>query len=322
MTRLGFVLDSGSCIGCHACTVACKSEHDVPLGVNRTWVKYVETGAFPDTDRHFSVMRCNHCDDAPCMAICPTSALFRDDPDSEISRLFASGEGKVRTPEQKTLPKVVYKGADPSTLDPLASAIAADGLIWADTTPAHSTPTPVALTAAPSRDDGADMARTVYTTQHKPTWGSMVSGYLVTKAIAAGVMLVASLQVMLGHGSEQAAVGVVPPMVAGAFLVLTGALLVGDLKQPRRFHYLLTRGNRTSWLVKGAYVLAGFAACLAAWWIAFLPLCFTELAPTIHQLLIGLANPIERVGRNRCLHDQVTFLEKFDAIDWHIGISL
>ena len=79
MTRLGFVLDSGSCIGCHACTVACKSEHDVPLGVNRTWLKYVETGTHPKTERHFSVMRCNHCDDAPCMTICPTSALFRSD---------------------------------------------------------------------------------------------------------------------------------------------------------------------------------------------------------------------------------------------------
>ena len=79
MTRLGFVLDSGSCIGCHACTVVCKSEHEVPLGVNRTWLKYVETGSHPQTDRHFSVMRCNHCEDAPCMSICPTNALFRAD---------------------------------------------------------------------------------------------------------------------------------------------------------------------------------------------------------------------------------------------------
>ncbi|MEL7158065.1 MAG: 4Fe-4S dicluster domain-containing protein, partial [Actinomycetota bacterium] len=79
MTRLGFLLDSDSCIGCHACTVACKSEHDVPLGVNRTWVKYIETGSFPNVSRHFSVMRCNQCDDAPCMTICPTNALYRAD---------------------------------------------------------------------------------------------------------------------------------------------------------------------------------------------------------------------------------------------------
>ena len=45
--KYGFVIDQDTCIGCHACTVACKAEHDVPLGVNRTWVKYVETGIVP-----------------------------------------------------------------------------------------------------------------------------------------------------------------------------------------------------------------------------------------------------------------------------------
>lgn len=73
------MIDQTTCIGCHACTVACKTEHDVPLGVDRTWVKYVEKGAWPDTKRFFSVMRCNHCTDAPCVEICPTTALFRRD---------------------------------------------------------------------------------------------------------------------------------------------------------------------------------------------------------------------------------------------------
>ena len=63
MTRYGFLIDQDTCIGCHACTVACKAEHDVPLGVNRTWVKYIESGTFPDVSRHFAVMRCNHCDE-------------------------------------------------------------------------------------------------------------------------------------------------------------------------------------------------------------------------------------------------------------------
>lgn len=75
--RYGFVIDQERCIGCHACTVACKEEHQVPIGVFRTWVKYVETGEFPQTKRHFGVMRCNHCDDAPCIEICPTHSLFR-----------------------------------------------------------------------------------------------------------------------------------------------------------------------------------------------------------------------------------------------------
>jgi Fe-S-cluster-containing dehydrogenase component/formate-dependent nitrite reductase membrane component NrfD len=75
--RYGFVIDQNRCIGCHACTVACKEEHNIALGVNRTWVKYVEKGSYPDTRRHFAVLRCNHCDDAPCIEICPTVALFR-----------------------------------------------------------------------------------------------------------------------------------------------------------------------------------------------------------------------------------------------------
>ncbi len=78
--KYGFVIDNRKCIGCHACTTACKSEHDVPVGVNRTWVKQVEKGEFPNTRRLFSVMRCNHCTDAPCVEICPTESLyFRED---------------------------------------------------------------------------------------------------------------------------------------------------------------------------------------------------------------------------------------------------
>ena len=72
----GFVIDNRLCIGCHACTVACKSEHDIPIGVNRTHVKYIEKGVFPNSTREFSVHRCNHCAEAPCVEICPTTALY------------------------------------------------------------------------------------------------------------------------------------------------------------------------------------------------------------------------------------------------------
>ena len=334
MTRMGFLLDSDNCIGCHACTVACKSEHDVPLGVNRTWVKYIETGTFPDVARKFNVMRCNQCDDAPCMTICPTSALFRadngvvdfqdddcigckscmnacpydalyinpetntahkcnmcnhrlevglepscqivcpteaikigdlDDPTSEISRIIARDDVAVRAPEQNTKPKVFYRGADQASLDPTRTAIANDGLIWADRTAGHPS-IPVQLGHKPTDEPGV-VARTVYTTAHHMTWKAKVSGYLVTKAVAAGAMLVAALLVLMGHSDQQAAVGVVPPMVAGVFLGLTGVLLVSDLKQPGRFHFLLTRGNWSSWLVKGAYILLAFAVICGLWWV-------------------------------------------------------
>ena len=75
--QLGFAIDQRTCIGCHACTVACKTEHDIPVGQFRTWVKYVDSESFPDTSRSFGVMRCNHCTDAPCVKICPTESLFK-----------------------------------------------------------------------------------------------------------------------------------------------------------------------------------------------------------------------------------------------------
>ena len=332
MTRLGFALLSDSCIGCHACTVACKSEHDVPLGVNRTWVKYVETGAFPNTGRSFSVMRCNHCDDAPCMTICPTSALFRapngvvdfddsrcigckacmnacpydalyinpdtntahkcnfcnhrvevglepacvvvcpthaivtgdlDDPSSVISRIVARDQVAVRAPEQGTNPKVFYRGVAQASLDPTRTMIRADGMIWADTTPDHPT-----LTATMAAHSGTGvLARTAYTTAHPMPWTTKVSAYLVTKAIAAGAMLIASLLVALGHAGDRGAVGVAPAVVAAAFTAITGALLIADLKQPRRFLYLLTKSNTSSWLVRGAWVLGAFAALVGLWFL-------------------------------------------------------
>ena len=75
--NMAFAIDNRKCIGCHACSVACKSENEVPLSVNRTWVKYVETGAYPNSTRHFQVTRCNHCANPPCVRICPTEAMYQ-----------------------------------------------------------------------------------------------------------------------------------------------------------------------------------------------------------------------------------------------------
>lgn len=73
--KYGFLIDHDRCIGCHACTVACKAENEVPVGNFRTWVKYVEKGTYPEIKRHFAVLRCNHCTNAPCVKICPVNAL-------------------------------------------------------------------------------------------------------------------------------------------------------------------------------------------------------------------------------------------------------
>ncbi len=77
MPNYGFAIDLRKCIGCHACSIACKSEHEIPVGVHRCWVKTVEKGSFPDTSRFFLPVLCNQCDDAPCVSICPTNTLFK-----------------------------------------------------------------------------------------------------------------------------------------------------------------------------------------------------------------------------------------------------
>lgn len=71
------VIDHTRCIGCHACTTACKSENLVPLSVNRTYVKHVDVGFFPQARRAHQVTRCNQCAHAPCVTACPTTAMFK-----------------------------------------------------------------------------------------------------------------------------------------------------------------------------------------------------------------------------------------------------
>jgi Fe-S-cluster-containing dehydrogenase component len=75
--KWGKVIDQTRCIGCHACSTACKSENAVPVGVNRTYVKAVDVGQFPAARRAFQVTRCNQCEHPPCVEACPTSAMFQ-----------------------------------------------------------------------------------------------------------------------------------------------------------------------------------------------------------------------------------------------------
>lgn len=77
--QYGMVVDLRRCAGCHACTVSCKSEHDVPLGSFRTRVDVLEEGKYPKVTRHFIPMLCNQCTDAPCIPSCPTEAIYRDE---------------------------------------------------------------------------------------------------------------------------------------------------------------------------------------------------------------------------------------------------
>lgn len=324
--RYGFAIDQRTCIGCHACTVACKTEHEVPVGQFRTWVKYVDRGTFPNTTREFGVMRCNHCTDAPCVTICPTKALFKrddgivdfdrdrcigckscmqgcpydaiyldadtrtaakcnfcahridadlepacvvvcpthsiwvgdlDDPESGISQLVNSHPVAVRAPEQNTGPNVFYLGADRAVLDPLAAPV--------DSAYIYSSPDP--HRAEVSQDlpsDPASGARTTLNTAHPRPWGWRVTAYLWTKAVGGGAIIIAALGLLFGI--EVGVLGtVVAPALGLTGAVITGILLVWDLKRPERFLYILVKPNFRSWLVLGSYALAAFAVLSSVW---------------------------------------------------------
>lgn len=328
--QLGFVIDHSRCIGCHACTVACKSENDVQLGSFRTWVKYVEEGEFPLVKRSFAVLRCNQCSNAPCVTICPVKALHKrsdgivdidpqrcigckgcmqacpydalyinerkgvaekchfcahrtevglapacavvcpteaivpgdfHDPQSRVSQMKREGLLTARKPEAGTRPNVLYKQVTASGISPELTN-AAGGYLWAN----QATGAQLDAEQFDALERRAQ-ARTVYDVDHAPAWGGRVSAYLWTKSIAAGAFLAAVPLLppfSLGGGlSLEATVGVL--LVALAFLLLTTALLVFDLKRPERFLYILRYANWDSWIARGSIVLTGYGALLGAW---------------------------------------------------------
>lgn len=82
--RLAMLVDQRRCIGCHSCSIACKSENNVPLGYWRSWVKGLQKGRYPDVGNHFLRRLCNHCDVPPCVQVCPVQATARREEDGVV----------------------------------------------------------------------------------------------------------------------------------------------------------------------------------------------------------------------------------------------
>jgi Fe-S-cluster-containing dehydrogenase component/formate-dependent nitrite reductase membrane component NrfD len=366
----GFVIDNRSCIGCHACSTACKSENEVPLGVHRTWVKSVETGRYPDSRRHFQVTRCNHCANPPCVRICPTGAMYQrddgivefdnsvcigckgcmqacpydaihidpetntaakchycahrvevgrepacvvvcpehaiiagdmDDPESEISRVLAKEKVTVRKPEQGTSPKLFYIEGEEVALTPTATQMGG-GYQFSERPegdhiqhlPHDSGHQPGACGHSP---EGAplrggqpqglpgtgpimigqgrmadQMVQTSYNVHHKVPWHWQVPAYLVTKGIAAGVVLLLAAFYGLGGVSYDAHTALVAGGTALVMMAATGLLLIMDLERPERFYLILLRPQWRSWLARGAVIITAFGGVIALWFGAELAL--------------------------------------------------
>jgi Fe-S-cluster-containing dehydrogenase component/formate-dependent nitrite reductase membrane component NrfD len=324
------VIDHTRCIGCHACTTACKSENMVPLSVTRTYVKHVDIGEFPQTRRAHQVTRCNQCAHAPCVTACPTSAMFKrpdgivdfdksicigckacmaacpydaifinpedhsaekcnfcahridvglepacvvvcpteallvgdmNDTNSKVSRIINREPVAVRRPEKETLPKLFYKGAHQATLDPLAARRPEGGLfMWSEQqiSSAH------VVAGNPQFNNSSAAALLSYDVPHTIPWDWRVSLYTWTKGITAGAYLVVALLLVFGFISANSSPLFlwVAPVLSGAFLAITGGLLIWDLEHPTRFYMIFTRPQWKSWLVKGAFIIAAYSLVL------------------------------------------------------------
>ena len=76
--RWGMAIEIKRCIDCKACMVACEIENQVPLGKHRNWVGHTgPTGTFPVLGLRFEPGNCMHCENPPCMRVCPTGATFQ-----------------------------------------------------------------------------------------------------------------------------------------------------------------------------------------------------------------------------------------------------
>lgn len=79
MTRYAMAIDVDRCLGCEACLVACKTENEVPDDRYRVRMRETVVGSFPNLRAEIRVEQCFHCDDPPCVAVCPTGATYQTD---------------------------------------------------------------------------------------------------------------------------------------------------------------------------------------------------------------------------------------------------
>ena len=84
MTQYAIITDLNRCVGCLACTVACKAVNNVPVGA--FWIKTLRVGPnpieggsgdWPDVEMYFLPIQCQHCADPECVKVCPTGASHK-----------------------------------------------------------------------------------------------------------------------------------------------------------------------------------------------------------------------------------------------------
>jgi formate-dependent nitrite reductase membrane component NrfD/ferredoxin len=250
--------DKSICIGCKACMAACPYD-----------------AIFINPEDH-SAEKCNFCAhridvglEPACVIVCPTQAILigdMNDHEAYVTQIINREPVTVRRPEKETLPKLFYKGAHQATLDPIAARRPNGGLfMWSEQLESSGH----VVSGNPTFNNSSAAALLSYDVAHSIPWDWRVSLYTWTKGLAAGIYLVAALLVLLGFLQADGPIWLwVTPVLSGFFLALTGSLLIWDLEHPERFFLIFTRPQWKSWLVKGAFIIAGYSVVLAVHFIA------------------------------------------------------
>ena len=75
----GMLIDLKKCVGCHACSVACKEAHGTRPGVRRSRVERTFEGIYPSVRKTAVPMLCMHCEMPSCVEVCPQDATYKRD---------------------------------------------------------------------------------------------------------------------------------------------------------------------------------------------------------------------------------------------------
>jgi Fe-S-cluster-containing dehydrogenase component len=132
-----FLLDLARCIGCQACTAACKTGNELPDGFQYIHLIEQTRGVFPNLQGGFQNHRCYHCADAACVAVCPAGALYKQNGMTRLDRAKCTGCTYCVDACPFDVPVMVDGLA--SKCDGCAAVTAAGGTPWCvKTCPSHA----------------------------------------------------------------------------------------------------------------------------------------------------------------------------------------